>query len=250
MTVDPRAESGFGSAEAYERGRPTYPPEAIERLARELGLTTQSTVLDLAAGTGKLTRSLVRHAGRVIAVEPSASMIGVLRERLPEVDAREGTAEAIPVEDGAVDAVFVGQGFHWFRTAEAATEIARVLVPGGGLAMLWNRADWTDGDLPWYSAFVELTRPYRVAAGEFPGDRWPEELERTGRFEPVRSDEVAWVDITDPDAFMANVASWSWIASLPGPERIGYLTRVRELMGDQRELRLRYRTEVHRTRRR
>src|SRR5918995_1314178 len=102
MTVDPRAVSGFAAAEAYERGRPSYAPQAVADLAREVGLGPGSTVLDLAAGTGKLTRALVDHVGRLIAVEPSGAMLDVVRALLPAVDARVGTAEAIPVEDGAV----------------------------------------------------------------------------------------------------------------------------------------------------
>jgi len=251
VTVDPRAAIGFGgAAEAYERGRPSYPPPAVADLARDFGLGPRSTVLDLAAGTGKLTRGLAAHAGRVIAVEPSAAMLDVLRDRLPEVDAREGTADAIPVADGSVDAVFVGEAFHWFRTRVAAREIARVLVPGGGLALLWNRACWSEADLPWHPAFEALSRPYRVAAGPFPGERWREELEATGVFEPLVSAEVDAVERTDPDGFAALVASWSWIVNLPERERATFLRQVRALIGDQRELILRYRAEIHRTRRR
>jgi SAM-dependent methyltransferase len=245
MTVDPRAVSGFAAAEAYERGRPAYPPEAIADLVRELGLNARSTVLDLAAGTGKLTGELVRHAGRVIAVEPSAGMLEVIRSRLPEVDARAGTAEAIPAAAGAVEAVFVGEAFHWFRTAAASAEIARVLVPRGGLALLWNRAEWSDDDLPWHSEFESVSLPYRTAAGDFPGETWRAELESTGRFEPLRSSEVEHVRHTDPEGFVALVGSWSWIVNLPAEERTRFLARVRELIGDQRVLTLRYRTEVY-----
>ena len=185
----------------------------------------------------------------MIAVEPSDEMLRVLRDRLPAVDARVGTAEAIPVEDGAVDAVFVGEAFHWFRTAEAGREIARVLVPGGGLALLWNRAQWSDDDLPWHAEFVALSRPYRQAAGDFPAERWREALEATGLFEPLRSIEAQHVQRTDPDGFVALVASWSWIVNLPDGERTRFLARLRELIGEQPELRLRYRTEVHWARR-
>jgi SAM-dependent methyltransferase len=248
MTVDPRAASGFAGAEAYERGRPSYPQEAVAGLARELGLGPESVVLDLAAGTGKLTRELVRHAGRVIAVEPSRGMLEALRARLPYVDAREGTAEAIPVDDGAVDAVFVGEAFHWFRTPAACAEIARVLVPGGGLALLWNRAEWSGQ--PWHAGFVALSRRYRQAAGDFPAERWREALEATALFEPLNSTEAGHVHGTDPDGFVALVASWSWIANLPEDERTAFLARVRDLVADRPELALPYRTEIHWTRRR
>lgn len=260
MTVDPRAASGFGAAAAaYDRGRPSYPPEAVARLARRFGLGPESPVLDLAAGTGKLTSAL---PGRVIAVEPTAAMLEVLRARLPEVDARAGTAEAIPVEDASVEAVFVGEAFHWFRTREACAEIARVLVPGGGLALLWNRAEWDD--LPWHAAFVALSQPYREAAGAFPADDWRDELDATGRFAPRQEADVEMVHRTDLEGFVALVSSWSWIAGLPAGERAAFLGRVRELVADapdlvpcgpvrraaprDAELRLRYRTEIHWTR--
>jgi ubiquinone/menaquinone biosynthesis C-methylase UbiE len=242
MSVDPRAESGFAGAEAYERGRPSYPLKVVEQLVRKLG---GGTVMDLAAGTGKLTEALAAHASRVIAIEPSTAMLDVLRAKLPEVDARTGTAEAIPARDRDVDAVFVGEAFHWFDTAAAAQEIVRVLTPRGGLALLWTRARWSDEDLPWHPAFHELSIPYREAAGAFPAEQWREAFAQTGRFEPLRSHHV---HLSDPDGFIALVASWSWIANLPARERAGFLTRVRELIGDQAELPLRYRTEMHWTR--
>jgi SAM-dependent methyltransferase len=249
MTVDPRAASGFASAVgAYERGRPSYPPAAIADLAREFGLTPASTILDLAAGTGKLTRLLVGLAGHVIGVEPSDAMRAELREQVPTVDARAGTAEAIPAAHGSVDAVFVGEAFHWFRTAEAAREIARVLAPGGGLALLWNRAHWSDEKLPWVTAFGELLEPYRQAAGPFPADQWKPALEATGAFAPLSRTDVEHVQTASPDDLVALVSSWSWIANLPDGERAGVLRRVRELVGARDRLTLRYRTEIHWTR--
>jgi SAM-dependent methyltransferase len=252
VTVDPRAATGFASAvDAYERGRPSYPPVAIANLAREFGLTPASTVLDLAAGTGNLTRALVPLAGHVIGVEPSEAMRAELRAQVPTVDARAGTAEAIPAADGSVDAVFVGEAFHWFRTAEASREIARVLSPAGGLALLWNRAHWSEEELPWLTAFGELLQPYRQAAGPFPAEAepWKSVLQATGAFAPLSSAEVDHVQTSSPDDVVALVASWSWIANLPDGERAEVLRRVGELVGPQRRLRLRYRTEIHWTRR-
>jgi SAM-dependent methyltransferase len=245
VSVDPRAASGFARAEAYERGRPSYPPAAVAELVRKLG---GGTVLDLAAGTGKLTEVLAVHAARVIAVEPSAAMLDVLRAKLPAVDARIGTAEAIPARDGEVDAVFVGEAFHWFDTAAAAREIARVLKPGGGLALLWNRGGWSDGDPAWQQAFKALSDPYREAAGSFPGESWREALEQTGLFAPLQSGEAEHVRTTDPDGFVALVSSWTWIVNLAADERARFLGRVRELVAGQAEIRMRYRTEMHWTR--
>ena len=167
-TVDPRAASGFGpAAEAYERGRPSYPPEAVERLAGALGLDAGSEVLDLAAGTGKLTRLLLPRFARVVAVDPSDGMLDVLRAELPEAEVRTGTAASIPLPDGAVDAVFVAEAFHWFGTEAVCREIARVLRPGGGLGLLWNRDDWTP--FAWRARFDALTKPLPRRGGHVPG---------------------------------------------------------------------------------
>jgi ubiquinone/menaquinone biosynthesis C-methylase UbiE len=126
----------FGrTAEAYERGRPGYAEAAIEAL----GLPPDAVVLDLAAGTGKLTRQLVRRFARVIAVEPLDGMRAVLERVVPEAEALAGSADAIPLPDGSVDAVFVGQAFHWFATDDVLREIARVLRPRGILAILFNQ---------------------------------------------------------------------------------------------------------------
>ena len=127
------AAVGFArGADAYERGRPEYPADALEPLR----LSPDLTVLDLAAGTGKLTRPLAASGARVIAVEPVAEM----RAALPSsVETLDGTAESIPLGDGSVDLVTVGQAFHWFDGDAALAEIHRVLRPGGRLALVWNR---------------------------------------------------------------------------------------------------------------
>jgi SAM-dependent methyltransferase len=243
VTVDPRAATGFaGTADAYERARPTYPADAIAAVARELGITATSTVLDLAAGTGKLTRVLVPLAGRVIAVDPSRSMLAQLREQLPSVEVRTGTAEAILAVDGSVDAVFVAQAFHWFRSAEVSAEIARVLAPGGGLAVLWNRARWNEH--PWHEEFQALVEPIREAAGAFPEGDWKLGLEQSGLFAPLSEVEVDHVHRIGSVEFVDLVASWSWIANLPDEERTAVLGEVRGLVDSQPELALLYRTEI------
>lgn len=139
-----RRASSFGAqAAAYAEHRPDYPATAIDWVLD--GLTT-TKVLDLAAGTGKLTESLVDRGYDVTAVEPDPAMLAELRGRYPLVEALTGTAEEIPLPDASVDAVFVGQAFHWFDVPRALAEIGRVLRPGGVLGMLWNyeddRVDW------------------------------------------------------------------------------------------------------------
>jgi SAM-dependent methyltransferase len=247
VSIDPRAATGFGSrVEAYERGRPQYPPDAINGLAREFRLTQDSsTVLDLAAGTGKLTRQLIPIAGRVIAVEPSAAMRAELAHQVPAAEIREGTAEDIPLQDASAAAVFVGQAFHWFRPAEAFAEIARVLTPGGGLALLWNRAQW---QAPWAERFQALVDPPRVAAGEFPSGE--EMLARSPQFEAWQEGHYRHVHRIGIEDFIALVSSWSWIANLPDDERGELLAEVRDLVRGTDVLELAYATEVYWTRRR
>src|SRR5712671_3101577 len=129
------ATRGFAvAADVYERGRPDYPAVAIARIVSRLGLGRGRTVLDLAAGTGKLTRLLVPSGANVLAVEPVREMRTELERRVPGVATLGGTAERIPLNNGYVDAVTVGQAFHWFSPDPALREIHRVLRPGGGVA--------------------------------------------------------------------------------------------------------------------
>lgn len=140
-TVD-RARSFGPVAEAYDRGRPGYPAEAAAWLAGG----EAKVVLELAAGTGKLTRQLVDQGHAVFATEPDEAMLEVLRERVPEVSAKVATAEEIPANDRSVDVVVVAQAFHWFDHEVALPEIARVLKPGGHVALVWNSRDER---IPW-----------------------------------------------------------------------------------------------------
>src|SRR3989442_48244 len=133
MKVHPAVHGFARSPDAYERGRPDYPAAAIEWICAELAIGPSSTCVDLAAGTGKLTRALVPRAGTVIAVEPIDEMRDTLRAVVPGVEARAGTAENMSLPDDSADAVAVGQAFHWFDGDRALAEIHRVLRPGGGL---------------------------------------------------------------------------------------------------------------------
>jgi SAM-dependent methyltransferase len=152
--VTSRASSFGQRAAEYDRSRPEYSSEAIDLAAARLGLEADSEVLDLGAGTGKLTRPLIERFARVTAVEPDPSMKALLSQATQCYLALEGKAEAIPLADRSVDAVFVGQAFHWFDTDSALPEIARVLRPRGGLVLIWNT--WWETELPIPPAAAEL----------------------------------------------------------------------------------------------
>ena len=228
------AAVGFArGAEAYELGRPGYPAEALEPLRLSPGLT----VLDLAAGTGKLTRPLAASGARVIAVEPVAEM----RAALPDsVRALEGTAEAIPVEDGSVDLVTVAQAFHWFDGDAALAEIHRVLRPGARLAVVWNRRV---EDAPVNLAIDELVDPYREDTPTHRGEAWRAAFERTSLFGPLEEHVFVNEQVLDEDGLAARICSISFIACLPDLERVRVLVRARELTAGG-TVTVPYRTEV------
>jgi ubiquinone/menaquinone biosynthesis C-methylase UbiE len=143
----PELAFSFGRiATEYDDVRPEYAPEALRRAEDALGLSAGSArVVDLAVGSGKLTRPLARRFRDVIAIEPNDEMRAVLARRSAGVNVLAGTAERMPLPDESADAVFVGDAFHWFDGPAAVAELARVLAPHGGVALLWNHW-WSDGD--------------------------------------------------------------------------------------------------------
>ena len=239
MRVHPDAR-GFGSAaHAYDRGRPGYPDEAVDWLARKLRITAGTEVLDLAAGTGKLTRGLVARGARVVAVEPSAGMRERLREALPGVDVRDGVAEAIPLGAARVDAVVVAQAFHWFDADAALAEIHRVLR-GGGLGLIWNTRDERD-DLQ--RAVTALIEPLRSGTPRWREVDVPALIEHTPLFSGLEKVEVAYAQELDVDGFLDRFLSVSFVASAPADVRAAVEAELRELAGEP-PIRLPYVTEA------
>jgi len=224
MDVHDLPVRAFGSqAENYERGRPGWPAAAIAPLIERF---QARTVLDLAAGTGKLTRLLVQHAPDVIAVEPVDGMRRVLEQQVPEARVLAGTAEAIPLPDEAVDAVFVAEALHWFDLERAPAEMARVLRPGGGLAVLWNRPGAT---VEWVDEVYDTLKAHRIDHNRLP-DRvdWRPALEAA--FGPLEEETAANEHVTDPDLMLANLASHSSIGSLPPDRLAAALAAAREVI--------------------
>ncbi|MGW4242087.1 class I SAM-dependent methyltransferase [Nocardia sp. NPDC004722] len=165
-----RARSFGAAAASYDAHRPDYPASGV-RWALEPVAADKVRVLDLAAGTGKLTGVILTAGARVTAVEPDDGMRAVLADRHPEVTALAGTAESIPLQDDSVDAVLVGQALHWFDLPRAFPEIARVLRPGGVLAGFWNEPDMS---VEWVAGLEQVSRsnasfPSAKQSGELPG---------------------------------------------------------------------------------
>jgi SAM-dependent methyltransferase len=237
MQLHPLAERGFADvAEPYDRGRPDYPVEAV----RLLGLRRGARVLDLAAGTGKLTRVLRAEGFDVVPVEPLPAM----RERVP--GALEGTAEAIPLPDASVDGATIADAWHWFDPARAGDELARVVRPGGPVAILWQ---WPTGEdvQDWSSALGEILSPLH---GDHPGLRGQMvPLGEHPGFEPHTEHDVPFAYEADRERYLAFVASMSFVASLPAEERAGVLRRVAALLPDA-PFSIPYKTGVWLTRRR
>jgi SAM-dependent methyltransferase len=200
----------------------------VADLAATLDIGAGRTVLDLAAGTGKLTRLLVPTGAHVLAVEPSAALRAELTRVVAgcAVELIDGTAEHLPVPDGSADAVVVGQAFHWFDGERALPEIHRVLVPGGGLGMLWNVRDDT---VEWVQRLTDLTEPYRKDVPSYRSQQWRRAFEASARFGSLELRTYPFEHEIDADTMVERMSSISWIAVLPDAERGQLLDRVRAL---------------------
>jgi SAM-dependent methyltransferase len=213
------------AAEEYERTRPDYPDAVLEHVP----VAADATVVDLGAGTGKLTRVLVRRYDRVIAVEPLDGMRAILERVVPEAEALAGRAEQIPLPDAAADAVFAAQAFHWFATDEAVAEIARVLRPGGLFCDVWNGPDTSrENPLPNpYRDYLDELRAERSVFGKTPPF---DDVIRAGPFGEVHRAAVPHDHVLDRAGLLDNARSVSWIASRPPDEHERVLRRLGELL--------------------
>jgi SAM-dependent methyltransferase len=226
--------SSFGAAAAaYAEHRPDYSQAAV-RWAVETAPGPR--VLDLGAGTGKLTATLIGLGLHVTAVEPDPAMLAELQRLLPTARALAGSAEAIPLPDASVDAVLAGQALHWFDMTVAGPEIARVLVPGGVLAGLWNvdddRVDWVAGldRVSEGSASATLTE-WRTNAA----DAHLAEIYLPGLFGPAERAEFPHEQRRTAESLLATVATHSRLLVMPDEARADLLGRIREFLADRPE---------------
>jgi SAM-dependent methyltransferase len=205
--------------EAYERSRPLYAPDAVAWIARRFPFRD---VLDLGAGTGKLTRQLVPLAQTVVAVEPDDEMRAMLERVVPGVDVRAGSAEAIPADDASVDVVTVAQAFHWFDTDAALAEMHRVLRTGGGFAIVFNRWDFPELNAivdrlrtrgPWEDAIYDRLRASPLFAG----------------FDEL---EFRHADVVDVETILERVGSVSAVINAAEADRAAAFDEIRARFGD------------------
>jgi SAM-dependent methyltransferase len=209
---DPGRSFGV-AAGAYDRGRPDWPGEVLDALPLE----ASATVVDLGAGTGKLTRLLAGRYARVIAVEPDDAMRALIGVGEPVA----GTAESIPLPDSSADGVFAADAFHWFEAEAALAEIARILKPGGVLALLWNRFEPKDYVLP-DSVMPEAKRP---ASQFFSSGEWRLAFDGAP-FGPLREVSIAQERSVTRAQLLEYFGSVSPVTSLPTEERGRALARI------------------------
>jgi len=227
------AEGYTAKAEAYIRGRPEYPAEVQDWLRDDLALKAGKTVLDLGAGTGKFLPHLSATGALVIAVEPVPAMRAQLIERNPGIEAKPGTAEQIPLPDGAVDAIVCAQAFHWFANSAALAEIHRVLKLGGALGLIWNVRDES---VAWVAALTRIMAPYEAGTPRYHTKEWRRLFPAEG-FGPLRERHFPYAH-TGPaeQVILDRILSVSFIAALPPAGQNGVAAQIQALIAATPEL--------------
>jgi SAM-dependent methyltransferase len=229
MAVHDVAQRGFESgAAAYDRARPSYPPDAVAWIVAQLHLGPGMTCCDLAAGTGKLTALLVPTGARLLAVEPVEGMRELLHASLPSVATVAGIAETLPFRDASLDAVTIAQAFHWFDADRAFAELSRAVRPGGGVALIWNARDRS---VDWVDALWSIMDRVEKRAPWRDHERWSDSAlgDRHG-FGPLVEAAFHHSQMLDVQGVLDRFASVSHVAVLPEAERAAVLDEVRGVL--------------------
>jgi len=244
-------EGRTSCAENYHKGRPSYPKEAFTHLRNILGIRKEKTVIDLAAGTGKLTECLLETKAHIIAVEPMEEMREVFRSLFPHIDLLDGKAESIPLQEASADTVLVGTAFHWFEGTKALAEIARVLKSKGGLGLIWNVFDDNVG---WVKQLYTLRDKY--AENHVPTRHDFQEWKKAFKkepvlFSPLQHRTISFSYLGNVQRIIERMLSSSVIAPLPLYKHEVIVQEICRSMGisqaeaKEKELLIPYRTEIY-----
>jgi SAM-dependent methyltransferase len=226
VTVRDAARGFETAADAYERGRPGYPEAAVDRLASGLGLGPRTRLLDVGAGTGKLSRLVASRGVDVVAVEPAAAMLAKVASA-PGVLAVRSLAEALPFRAGAFECAAAASSFHWFDGPSALAELHRVLRAGGRLALLWNRRV----EEGWVGRLSAIVNRREGGAPRYRKGEWRRAVDVAPRlFEPVEEAHFPHAQTLTPAGVLDRVASISFIAAMPEAGRAQVLEEVRALL--------------------
>lgn len=234
MSVHHAAAVGFAAAaDRYAAGRPDYPAAVANWLRNDLALAPGATVVDLGAGTGKFLPALRNTGAALVAVEPVAAMRARIETEQPDVTVLGGTAQAIALPDASVDVVVCAQAFHWFASAEALAEIARVLRPGGRLGLIWNVRD---ASVAWVRRLTAILDEHQGDAPRHESGVWRRSFPAAG-FGPLQ--ERAWphAHVGPAEAVVLDRSlSVSFIAALPPEKRAEVADALHGLVADTPEL--------------
>lgn len=222
------AAKGFQvSTDAYERGRPNYPQDAINYIVQELGLGPQTIVADLAAGTGKMTRMLQASGSQIVAIEPVEGMRKKFASQLPKIEVLNGTAERMPLASQSLDAIVVAQAFHWFNGNLALQEIHRVLKPNAKMALVWNVRD---ENIEWVAKLNEIIDPYEKGAPRYRHGAWKKAFSTTTLYSDLKYSQFTNIQTGDIEMIVDRISSISFIASLSELELKSVQDQVRKLV--------------------
>jgi SAM-dependent methyltransferase len=243
----------FGSAaDAYERGRPRYEDHVIALV----GAIAGPRILDVGAGTGRMSGPLAQAGYDVVAVEPLDEMRAILARHVGPDRAFAGHAEALPIDDASVDGAVSSDAWHWFDGARAADELARVVRPEGGVVVCTTYPAWardTDAAPDWWLDLraVHAALPKADHPAVVRGWRRPDCFDDHAAFADVETRSVPFVDHTDREGIVAHWASMSFVAALPGEQRALFLTELDAMLARRgiEDVDVPYRAELWITRR-